>query len=490
MIDIIGGKMKKDIKTIVLDIDGSLTDGKIYMGNEGESVKAFSIKDGYAVKHILLEAGIEPVIITGRTSRIVENRCKEIGIEKIYQGRSQKLSTLKEIAGGELDTCAYFGDDSNDLECMLNIKAVGGLVGCPADAVDEVKAIADFVSTNIGGQGALREFSEWLVEDRPEVLPKKFSVVVSVYNEELGLRQFYEHTSPILAQASKDTGWDYELIFVNDGSRDASLDILRSIASEDDKVKVVNFAANRGHEAAMIAGIDQSTGDGVVCMDADLQHPPESIPAIIGKFKEGYDVVSMVRTQRDDASIFKKITSSAFYKVMNKMSKANFENNSSDFFGISRRVALVLKKDYRERVRFLRGYVQNVGFKKTTLEFKASARIAGESNYNLKALVKLSLNAICNFSDAPLKMGIYAGLVSFLFAFIVIVYSIVQFCIGNDIPSGYTTLVILISFMFGVLFIILGFISEYLAIIFAEVKNRPIYIVDSIITKNGEEKQE
>ena len=251
---------------------------------------------------------------------------------------------------------------------------------------------------------------------------------------------------------------------------------------------VVNFAANRGHEAAMIAGIDVATGDGIVCMDADLQHPPEVIPDIIAKFDEGYDVVSMVRTAREDAGLFKKITSAAFYKVMNHMSKANFENNSSDFFGLSRRVALVLRKDYRERVRFLRGYVQNVGFKKTTLEFKASARVAGQSNYNLKALVKLSLNAICNFSDAPLKMGIYAGLMSLAFSFILIVYSIVQFFLGNA-PSGYSTIVVLISFMFGVLFIILGFISEYLAIIFAEVKNRPIYIIDSIITKDGEERQ-
>ena len=320
-------------------------------------------------------------------------------------------------------------------------------------------------------------------------MSKKISIVVSVYNEELGLNQFYEHTSPIVKDACGKVGWDYELIFVNDGSRDSSLELLRGFAATDDHVIVVNFAANRGHEAAMIAGIDVATGDGVVCMDADLQHPPEVIPDIIAKFDEGYDVISMVRTEREDAGLFKKITSAAFYKVMNKMSKANFENNSSDFFGISRRVALVLKKDYRERVRFLRGYVQNVGFKKTTLEFKASARVAGESNYNLKALVKLSLNAICNFSDAPLKMGIYAGMTSLAFSFILIVYSIIQYFLGNA-PSGYSTLVVLICFMFGVLFIILGFISEYLAIIFAEVKNRPIYIIDSIITKNGEERNE
>ena len=319
-------------------------------------------------------------------------------------------------------------------------------------------------------------------------MAKKISIVVSVYNEEEGLNQFYEHTHPILEQATVKAGWDYELIFVNDGSLDNSLDLLRGFAAKDPKVVVVNFAANRGHEAAMIVGIDVATGDGIVCMDADLQHPPEVIPDIITKFDEGYDVVSMVRTAREDAGLFKKITSAAFYKVMNHMSKANFENNSSDFFGLSGRVALVLRKDYRERVRFLRGYVQNVGFKKTTLEFKASARVAGQSNYNLKALVKLSLNAICNFSDAPLKMGIYAGLMSLAFSFILIVYSIVQFFLGNA-PSGYSTIVVLISFMFGVLFIILGFISEYLAIIFAEVKNRPIYIIDSIITKDGEERQ-
>ena len=317
-------------------------------------------------------------------------------------------------------------------------------------------------------------------------MSKLISVVVSVYNEEKGIHQFYEHTTPILNKACLDAGWDYELIFVNDGSRDSSLEILKEFAAADEHVKIVNFAANRGHEAAMIAGIDYSNGDGVVCMDADLQHPPEAIPAILAKFDEGYDVISMIRTARADAGWFKKFTSAAFYKVMNVMSGANFENNSSDFFAISRRVAKVLKKDYRERVRFLRGYVQNVGFKKTRLEFEACARVAGESNYNIKALVKLSLNAICNFSDAPLKMGIYAGVLSLLAAFILIVYSIVQFFLGTA-PSGYTTTIVVLCFMFGVLFVILGFISEYLAIIFAEVKGRPIYIVDSVITKDGEE---
>lgn len=314
---------------------------------------------------------------------------------------------------------------------------------------------------------------------------KKASIVVSVYNEELGLQQFYNTTSEVL----KSLSWDYELIFVNDGSVDKSLEILTGFAATDDHVKVVNFACNRGHEAAMIAGIDYSTGDGIICMDADLQHPPESIPAIIEAFEAGFDVVSMVRTARADAGLIKKITSGAFYKLMNKISKANFENNSSDFFGISNRVALVLRSDYRERVRFLRGYVQNVGFKKTKIEFEAKARVAGESNYNIKTLVKLSLNAICNFTDVPLKIGIYAGAFSLIAAFILLVYSIVQKCLGNA-PSGYSTIIVFLCVMFGVLFIILGFISEYLAIIFSEVKARPIYIVENVITKESLERQE
>ena len=315
-------------------------------------------------------------------------------------------------------------------------------------------------------------------------MQKKVSLVVSVYNEEKGIKQFFDETSKVLEGISKDGKWDYEILFVNDGSQDDSLKMLSDFAQNNSKVRVVNFAVNRGHEAAMIAGIDYAKGDAIVCMDADLQHPPKAIPAILAKFDDGYDVVSMVRTGRKDDGLFKRITSSAFYKIMNKMSKSKFENNSSDFFAISNRVALVLRNDYRERVRFLRGYVQNVGFRKTTVEFEAGPRVAGDSNYNLKSLVKLSLNAICNFSDAPLKLGIYAGTLSLFAAFILMIYSVVQFFLGNA-PDGYSTIIVVLCIMFGVLFMILGFISEYLAIIFLEVKGRPIYIVESIIQKDN-----
>ena len=311
---------------------------------------------------------------------------------------------------------------------------------------------------------------------------KKITTVVSVYNEELSLKHFYEVTVQVL----ENLEWDYEMVFVNDGSSDRSIDILRSIANINSKVKVVNFSRNFGHEAAMIAGIDYATGDGIVCMDADLQHPPQCIPDIIKKFEEGYEVVAMVRTQNADAGLIKRITSGAFYKVLNLMSPIKFENNSSDFFAMTQNVAEVLRRDYREKVRYLRGYVQSVGFKKTTLEFKAAKREAGESKYNIRKLLKFSINTLCSFSDLPLKLGVYSGCVVALCGFILMIYTIIEKLVHNA-PAGYSTIIVALCFMFAVTLIVIGIIGEYIAILFAEVKNRPIYIVREVLNDNSKE---
>lgn len=155
------------VKYLIMDVDGTLTDGKIYMGSDGEAMKAFSIKDGYVINYILKPINIVPIIITARTSSIVRQRCDELGISEVYQGKLDKLTALKEIIGEEnLGSCAYFGDDILDLKCMMPIKEAGGIIGCPADAVQEIKAIADFVCVSKAGEGALREFSEWLVEPK------------------------------------------------------------------------------------------------------------------------------------------------------------------------------------------------------------------------------------------------------------------------------------------------------------------------------------
>jgi len=313
-------------------------------------------------------------------------------------------------------------------------------------------------------------------------MDKLLSVVVSVYNEELALSEFYQETGKILKTLPAD--WDYELLFVNDGSMDGSLKILRELSEADQKVKLINFSRNFGHEAAMIAGIDYARGDGIICMDADLQHPPECIPKIVEKFDAGYEVISMVRTKNKTAGAVKNFTSAAFYKLINHLSDVKFEANASDFFAVSKGAADVLRKNYREKVRFLRGYVQSVGFNKTTLEYEARPRFAGESKYSLRSLFRFSINTILCFSDLPLKLGIYSGCGVAVFGLIVMVYTIWTWA-KYGTPSGYATIVVLLSFMFAMLFVIVGIIGEYIAILFAELKDRPIYIVRD--TKNVEE---
>lgn len=303
---------------------------------------------------------------------------------------------------------------------------------------------------------------------------RKLSVVVSVYNEEKALREFYKETNKILEQIKK-SGWEHELIFVNDGSADNSLSILEELAKEDHDVKLISFSRNFGHEAAMIAGIDHSTGDGIICMDADLQHPPECIPQIIEKFSAGYEVINMVRTKNKSAGLVKNITSSGFYWLINHISDVHFEPNASDFFAISSHVAQVLKDNYREKVRFLRGYVQNVGFKKTNIEYEARARVAGESKYSIKKLFIFSINTILCFSNMPLKLGIYAGVFSAALGVLVMVYTL---CTRQGAPSGYATIVVLLCFMFAMMFLLIGIIGEYIAILFTELKDRPVYIVE------------
>ena len=306
-------------------------------------------------------------------------------------------------------------------------------------------------------------------------MDRLLSVVVSVYNEEKALEDFYKETTGIL----KDIDWAYELIFVNDGSSDQSLAILERLSASDRAVKVVSFSRNFGHEAAMIAGLDYSSGDGIICMDADLQHPPECIPVILKRLTQGYEVINMVRTRNKTAGFIKNITSSGFYWLINHISDVHFESNASDFFAISRHVAQVLKDSYREKVRFLRGYVQNVGFPKTTIKYEACPRVAGESKYSIRKLFKFSVNTIVCFSNLPLKMGVFAGIFAAALGIIVLVYTLLT---RGGAPSGYATIVILNCFMFAILFLIVGIIGEYIAILFAELKDRPIYIVEE--TKN------
>lgn len=311
---------------------------------------------------------------------------------------------------------------------------------------------------------------------------EQVSVIVSVYNEEQGLEKFYRETKGWLEKLPGD----YEILFVDDGSSDGSGEILRHLAEEDrDHVRVIAFSRNFGHEAAMTAGLDYAAGDYLIFMDADLQHPPACIPEIMEQFREGYEIVSMVRTENRTAGLIKNITSDAFYRLINRMSDMHLEPGASDFFALDRRAAEVLRRNYREKVRFLRGYVQNIGFRKAALPYEAAPRVAGKSHYSLRKLWRFSVDTIICFSNLPLKLGIYAGLFSALLGVILILYTL--FTRGGA-PSGYATIVILLCFMFAMLFVVVGIIGEYISVIFSELKDRPIYIIKDM--QNGKELSE
>ena len=315
---------------------------------------------------------------------------------------------------------------------------------------------------------------------------KNCSIIVSVYNEEASLENFFEACSSVLSRCragSKEDSacekivekYHTEILFVDDGSTDRSPLILDRLALEyPELVKVIHFSRNFGHEAAMTAGLDYASGDFLIFMDADLQHSPELILEMLEKYEEGFHVVSMVRTKNSSAGILKNLSSAAFYWVLNHLSPLHFEANASDFFGISSAVQQVLKKYYREKVRYLRGYVQSVGFSKTKIEYEAGVRQGGKSHYSLRKLWAFSRNTLLSFSNLPLKLGIFASVCSMFLGILLLVYTLLT---RKGAPSGYATIVVLLCFMFAVLFFVVGIIGEYIALLFEEIKDRPIYVV-------------
>ena len=235
----------------------------------------------------------------------------------------------------------------------------------------------------------------------------------------------------------------------------------------------------------MTAGLDHAKGDFLVFMDADLQHPPELISEMLKKSEEGYQVVSMVRTKNPSAGLVKNVTSALFYWILNHVSPVHFEENASDFFGISKKVQEVLKKHYREKVRYLRGFVQSVGFPKTSIRYEAAARQAGQSHYSLSKLWRFSKNTLFTFSNLPLQLGIFAAICSGGLGTLLLIYTLLT---RKGAPSGYATIVVVLCFMFAVLFFVIGIIGEYIAILFEELKDRPLYILSD--SKNIEEDSE
>lgn len=281
-------------------------------------------------------------------------------------------------------------------------------------------------------------------------------------------------------------GYPYELVFVNDGSRDRTLEILEGFAAKDKRVKVISFSRNFGHQLAVTAGIDKARGSAVVIIDADLQDPPELIPDMLRLWEQGYDVVYARRKKRKGESFFKLVTAKLFYRVLDKLSDVRIPLDTGDFRLIDARVADELRK-MRERNRFLRGMISWMGFRQTPLEYERNERFAGETKYPFKKMVKLALDGIISFSSKPLKLAQYLGFFAVFCAAAVFLYSVACRLIGGrNLVSGWASIMTAVTFLGGVQLISVGILGEYIARMYEESKNRPLYIIEKEINTDDE----
>lgn len=304
----------------------------------------------------------------------------------------------------------------------------------------------------------------------------KISVIIPCYNEQEVLPETYQRIKRVLTE---HTPTDHEIIFVNDGSSDATLFILRGIAKKDSSVKIVSFSRNFGHEAATASGIQHCTGDIAFLVDADLQDPPELFPEMIALWhKEQANVVYGVRKSRDGETTMKKLTSKLFYRFFNAISDVHFPVDTGDFRLIDRKVITEFKK-LTERNMYVRGLLTWVGFKQVSFPYERKKRFAGTTKYNYHKLLRLSFDIIFSFTKRPLKLALELGTASIIISLLLLVYVFVGRYIA-PLP-GWASTVIIIVFFGGVQLLTVGVIGEYIAIIFDEVKRRPQYIVDELV---------
>ncbi len=298
------------------------------------------------------------------------------------------------------------------------------------------------------------------------------SVVVPMYFEEEVVDECYKKLTSVL----EDNQYDYEIVFVNDGSTDKTPELLKALADRDKRVKVVDFSRNFGHQTAVTCGIDMSKGDAIVIIDADLQDPPEVIKSMVDLWKQGYDVVYGKRAKRKGETWFKLVTAKMFYKFLQYMSEVKIPRDTGDFRLIDRKVADVFKA-MPERNRFIRGMIAWIGFNQTFVEYERDERFAGETKYPLKKMLKFAADGIIGFSSKPLKLIANLGVLTVVFSFLIIVYSILSKLFGKNVESGWTSIMLAVTFFGGVQMIAMGILGEYIARIYDESKNRPLYIV-------------
>ncbi|NLD99824.1 MAG: glycosyltransferase family 2 protein [Fibrobacter sp.] len=299
-----------------------------------------------------------------------------------------------------------------------------------------------------------------------------FSVIVPVYNENDCIQEMYKRVSTVM----NSTGEPWELVVVDDGSRDGSTELIRELSKIQKNVRPVIFARNFGHQIAVTAGLDYAQGQAVIIIDADLQDPPEVILELIGKWREGYQVVYAIQEEREGESWFKTATASFFYRLISKITDVNIPLDTGDFRLMDRKVVSVLNS-MREKHRFLRGMSAWVGFKSIGVKYKRAARFAGETKYPLKKMVLLALNAITGFSYFPLQLATYVGFIAAGISIVIIPIVIFMRLVGSQAFFGQASTLLAVLFLGGVQLICLGILGEYIGRIYDEVKGRPLYIV-------------
>jgi polyisoprenyl-phosphate glycosyltransferase len=302
--------------------------------------------------------------------------------------------------------------------------------------------------------------------------PIMYSIIAPIYNEFENIPMLWERISQVM----DSTGDAWEFILVDDGSSDGSTDQIRELAASDARVRPVIFARNFGHQIAVTAGLDYARGKAIVVIDADLQDPPEVILELAEKWKEGYEVVYAVRSEREGESWFKLFTASMFYRLIYRITDVKIPLDTGDFRLIDRKVVDVMNS-MRERHRFLRGMSAWIGFKQVGVEYKRAARVAGVTKYPFKKMLRLALNAITGFSYFPLQVATYFGFIAAGMAILAIPVVTIMRLVDSQFFEGQTTTLVSVLFLGGVQLISLGILGEYIGRIYDEVKGRPLYVV-------------
>ena len=314
------------------------------------------------------------------------------------------------------------------------------------------------------------------MEQRHKESDAMISIIVPCYNEAGNIRILCQKISEQMEKLDVD----YELFFVDDGSIDGTFEIIESMHKNNPKLKSIGFSRNFGHQAAIIAGLNYCKGDCVIMMDADLQHPPELIPEMVSKWENGYEIVNTIREDTNDESLFKRLTSKGFYKLINIISKTKIEAGSADFRLLDRKV-IDSFKEIGEYSIFIRGLINWIGFNSIQIKYKPNERFSGTSKYSLRKMVSFALDGVTSFSSAPLQISMLFGLFISLLSFIYMTYALYINFFTDRALEGWTSTIISILFIGGIQLISIGILGEYISKIFYEVKRRPRYLISKKI---------